>query len=156
MLHTVSISDMKVSTNPNDEIVTHALGSCVGVTIYDPRNKIGGMLHFMLPGTTTNKKDNPLMYADTGIPMLLREFEKKGGNLKSAVVKAAGGALINDSKEFFNIGKKNVLALKKVLWKYNLLPENQDLGGDYYRTMKLYLSDGKVTCKNHIHGVWEI
>jgi chemotaxis protein CheD len=152
----ISISDMKVSKNQDDILVTHALGSCIGLTIHDRKNFVGGMIHFMLPGTTNKNIDNPLMYAETGIPLLLSEFEKKGGKVKSAVLKAAGGALINDDKEYFNIGKKNILALKKILWKYNLLLESSDLGGDFYRTMRLFLIDGKVTCKNHIKGEWEI
>ena len=99
MQYVVSIADMKMSRNKKDIIVTHALGSCIGLTIYDPRNHIGGMLHFMLPGSNNGRIDNPLMFAESGVPVFLNKFEFIGGNIKGSVTKAAGGALINDAKE---------------------------------------------------------
>ncbi len=157
MLINVGVSDMKISTNKDDEIITHALGSCIGFTIYDRKKCIGGLLHFLLPKSRKDEKSlNPYMYADTGIPHFFKIYKEKGGDLKNAVFKACGGATINIEKDNFNIGKKNILALKKVLWYYNIMLSGGDFGKDYYRTMKISLNTGKVTCKNHLYGEWEI
>ena len=82
----VGISDLKVSNNPGDVLVTYALGSCIGVAVYDPKARVGGLLHFMLPDSSldANKaKATPAMFADTGIPLLFKSCyaigaEKKG------------------------------------------------------------------------------
>ena len=77
----VGISDIKVSNNVNDVIVTYALGSCIGVVVYDPMAKVGGMLHYMLPDSTLDQnkaKNNPAMFADTGIPLLFKTCYKLG------------------------------------------------------------------------------
>ena len=155
MIITVGISDMKFSQNKDDEIVTHALGSCVGIAIYDQQQGVGGLFHYMLPDTT-DEKNSPLMCASTGIPLFLNEFESLGGRANRSKIKAAGGSTINTEKDVLQIGKRNVLALKKILWKFNLLLEGEDFGGTTYRTMKLVMANGKVICKNHQQGEWEI
>jgi chemotaxis protein CheD len=73
----VGISDLKVSGNAGDILITYALGSCVGVAVYDPVGKVGGLLHFMLPDSSideTKAKRNPAMFADTGIPLLFKSW----------------------------------------------------------------------------------
>lgn len=153
----VSVADMKLSANPADKIVTHALGSCIGLTICDPVKGIGGLLHYMLPNPQErDSSKNPLMFASTGIPLLFAEFEKLGGSIKQAQLKAAGGAAIGKGNDYFKIGKKNILALRKLLWKYNLTLSGEDTGGDYYRTIHLILRSGVLLCRNHAMGEWEI
>ncbi len=77
----VGVADMKVSKQPEDVLVTHALGSCIGVAIYDPVARVGGILHFMLPDSnldTSKSQSHPFMFADTGLPQLFRECYRLG------------------------------------------------------------------------------
>ncbi len=147
----VDIADMKTSRGDGNELITHALGSCIGLALYDPTTKIGGLLHYMLPDSSINKakaQKNPYMFADTGIPLLVNEMVKMGANKKKIIVKVAGGSNVLDTQNVFNIGKKNFLALKKILWKLNMRIHKQDVGGTISRTVILSLSDGSYTIKS--------
>ena len=111
----VSISDLKVSKNVNDVLVTYALGSCIGVAVYDPKVKVGGLLHYMLPESAIDEnkaRGNPEMFADTGIPLLFRTCYSLGAEKKRMVVKVAGGASILDDANYFRIGQKNITTLR--------------------------------------------
>ena len=101
---------MKVSGNPEDTLITYSLGSCIGISIYDPYAKAGGILHYMLPDSNLDHekaRNNPFMFADTGILALFRAASKLGVRRQQMKVIIAGGAKILDEKGFFNIGKKN-------------------------------------------------
>ncbi|HLL89853.1 MAG TPA: chemotaxis protein CheD, partial [Tepidisphaeraceae bacterium] len=77
----VSVSDAQVSADPADQIVTYSLGSCIGVSAYDPAAQVAGMLHYQLPTSTMDAnraKQNPLMFADTGMACLLAAMERAG------------------------------------------------------------------------------
>jgi chemotaxis protein CheD len=155
----VGISDIKISNNINDVLVTYALGSCIGVAIYDPVAKVGGLLHFMLPESSLDVKkagENPAMFADTGIPLLFKSCYKFGADKKRMKVKVAGGASILDDSNFFRIGQKNITAMKKLFWKNNVLIESEDIGGNYNRTMHVHISTGKVFVKTAHNGMREL
>lgn len=147
----VGVPDMKVSGDVEDMLITYALGSCIGVAVYDPRVKVGGLLHFMLPDSTLdlNKaKKTPAMFADTGIPLLFKSCYKLGAEKKRMIVKIAGGANILDNADYFRIGQRNITALRKIFWKNNVLIDGEDTGGDRNRTVSLDISTGKVVVKN--------
>jgi len=137
---------MKVSRN-GDELVTHALGSCLGLTLWDPVAKVGGLLHAMLPLSKINPEkaqENPYMFVDTGVPALFQAFYQLGGKKERAVIKAAGcGAPLGDDK-IFKIGERNLVVLKKLLWKNNLLLAAEDTGGTESRTVYFDISTGTV------------
>lgn len=142
---------MKISGDVEDLLITHALGSCIGVTVYDPVVKVGGLLHFMLPDSSLvlNKaKTTPAMFADTGIPLLFKSCYKLGAEKKRMTVKIAGGANILDNADYFRIGQKNITALRKIFWRNNVLIDSEDTGGDHNRTVYLDISTGKVVVKN--------
>lgn len=143
----VGISDFKVSNNKNDVLVTYALGSCIGVAVYDPVAGVGGLLHFMLPDSTLDQakaQETPAMFADTGIPMLFKACYRLGADKKRMVVKVAGGASILDETNYFRIGQKNITALRKIFWKNNVMIDREDTGKNHNRTVRLSVSDGKV------------
>ena len=143
----VGISDIKVSNNAGDVIVTYALGSCIGIVVFDPIAKVGGMLHYMLPESSLDQnkaRENPEMFADTGIPLLFKSCYKLGADKKRMVVKAAGGASILDDTNFFRIGQKNIMAMRKIFWKNNVMIDKEDIGLNYNRTVRLEISTGKV------------
>ena len=145
----VDIADMKLS-NDGGELVTYALGSCIGLSIYDPVTKTGALLHYMLPDSRLDKakaEKKPFMFCDSGIITMFTELKRLGIKSKNLVAKAAGGANIMDPKGTFNIGKRNYLALKKVLWRFNIFLKNCDVEGSVSRNMMLNLSTGDVFVK---------
>ena len=155
----VGISDLKVSNNPGDILVTFALGSCIAVAIYDPLVKVGGLLHYMLPDSTLDLKkaqDQPGMFADTGVPLLFKSCYRLGAEKKRIVVKVAGGASILDDTNFFRIGQKNITALRKIFWKNNVMIEAEDTGANYNRTVRLDLSTGKFLVKSSMGMMKEL
>jgi chemotaxis protein CheD len=148
--HVVDIADMKIAKGNGNELVTYALGSCIGVAIYDPVSKVGGLLHYMLPEAMLNPekaRENPYMFADSGVPLLFREAYKEGANRSRLIIKLAGGANVLDNANFFNIGKRNYLAARKLLYKNNLLITSELVGGVSGKTMRMSLSSGEITVK---------
>lgn len=146
----VGVSDARVSDNPDDLLITHSLGSCIGVAIHDPVAMVGGLLHFQLPKSEENVEKalaNPCVYADTGIPLLFRTAYALGGSKKRFSVYVAGGARVMDRGDFFNIGQRNHLALKKVFWKNGVFTDAEDVGGEGWRTMSLEMATGRVVIK---------
>jgi len=152
----VGVGDMRVSDNPADFLVTYSLGSCVGLCIHDPVARVAGMLHYMLPESRISPEKaagNPCMFADTGIPALFRKAYELGAVKDRITVRAAGGAQILDAAGLFNIGKRNILELRKILWANGVLLGPSDLGGTVNRTVTLSVSTGEVTLKVSGYGV---
>lgn len=148
----VGVADMKVSKIPSDLLITYALGSCLGIVIYDPFARVGGMLHAMLPISSVDKekaKTNPYMFVDTGLPKLFFDCYALGAQRERLVIKVAGGACINrtEKDDPFQIGKRNFSILTKLLWSNGLSISSYDVGGSLSRTMSLNISDGAVTLK---------
>jgi len=141
---------MKVSNDPDAVIVTYSLGSCIGIAVYDPMARVGGMLHFMLPESDLNSgkaRKRPYMFADTGIPALFKASYQLGAKKQRMKVVVVGGAHVLDQKGFFNIGKRNYMAVKKMFWKNNVLIDYEDVGGNVNRTVKLAVKDGQAWVK---------
>jgi chemotaxis protein CheD len=151
--HIVGVADMRISNSRDDVLITHALGSCLGVAIHDPVACVGGLLHVMLPLSTINPeraRQNPLVFVDTGVPRLFIECYKAGAKKERLVVSVAGGAVTNGNKEnedHFQIGKRNFTILRKLLWKNDVLLKSQDVGGTNSRTMSLDISSGEVAIR---------
>lgn len=148
----VGIADLKVASNPN-QIITLGLGSCVGLTIYDPINKLGGLVHVMLPDSSQFRNNtNPAKYADTGIPLLLEEVIKLGGKRSLLQAKLAGGAQMfsfGDSKvSTLKIGERNVEKAKEMLNKLGLKIVSEDTGGNYGRTIILDTENGGLLVRS--------
>lgn len=143
----VQLSDAKVSSSPDDVLVTHSLGSCIGVCLYDKAAKIGGMLHFQLPDSkadNTKAGEKPFMFADTGINLLIEKLFSMGASKKGLEVKVAGGAKMESGPKGFDIGKRNYLSLRKIMWKNGMFINGEDVGGSLARNMYLDISDGLV------------
>jgi chemotaxis protein CheD len=146
----VSIADLKVSRDPETTILTYALGSCIALALYDPAARLGGLLHYMLPSSQNdahNTARNPAMYADTGIPLLLQELQRMGAHPKKLVAHLAGGGQILESHGVFNIGKRNHIAAKNILWKHGILVRSESVGGNFTRSFGLSLATGQIWLK---------
>src|SRR5579872_6229434 len=143
----VGVGDCGVTSDPEHVLITYALGSCVGLAIYDPVARVGGLLHFMLPGAPSGSAESrrsPWMYADSGIPLLFREAYEHGAQKARLRVCAAGGAQIMDESGVFNIGQRNCVALRRILWKAGVMLSAEDTGGSDARTMRLEIASGRV------------
>ncbi|MBU1707842.1 chemotaxis protein CheD [bacterium] len=147
MRHIVGVADMKLATTEGDIVVTHALGSCIGVAIYDPVAHVGGILHYMLPESSVNPQKaakNPWMFADTAIPRFFKTAYELGASKSRLIVKVAGGAQLLDPKEFFAIGKRNHMVLRKLLWKNGIMIRGENTGGTVSRTMFIEIGGGRI------------
>jgi chemotaxis protein CheD len=154
----VGMGGMQVSNDPKATIVTCALGSCIGLTVYDPVGGVGGLLHYMLPESSVNPEkaqSNPFLFADTGIPLLFQEVYRLGGDKGRMKVKVGGAQPLDDSG-YFNIGKRNDMALRKILWANNVLIQAENVGGQVNRTVRLDMSSGRVWVESWRDGEMEL
>lgn len=145
----VGMADLKHSRDSGETLVTYALGSCIGLTIYDPVAKVAGMLHAMLPQSSIDPakaQAQPAVFVDTGVPLLFLEAYKLGAKKERLVVKVAGGACTHGDpeKDMFQIGKRNVLMLKKLLWTNNVPLSASDVAGTESRTIFLDVETGRI------------
>ena len=144
---------MKVSANISERLVTYALGSCLGLAVYDPIVRAAGLLHVMLPtGAIDPDKmiQTPAMFVDSGVPFLFKECYKLGARKERMIVKVAGGSHNGNCEEDdqYQIGKRNLLELRKLLWKNGVMVQAQETGGmQTSRTMWLDVATGDVTLK---------
>ncbi len=150
-LTTIDIADIATTADPDAVLVTYALGSCIAVILYDPVRVAGGMIHYMLPLSSTNPdkaREKPAMFADTGVPLLFERMYALGCEKKNLVVKVAGGGQLYDDHGTFEIGKRNYTILRKMLWKNNVLIHAEDVGGMKSRTVRLWVTDGRVVVRS--------
>lgn len=148
----VHVSDAKVSNDPADVLTTYSLGSCIGVCLYDTATHIGGMLHYQLPNSIMDAeraKEKPCMFADTGMKILVDKLVSMGVNKKRMQVKIAGGATMDTGPKGFDIGKRNHLAIRKIMWKNGMFIDAEDIGGDSPRNMYLNVANGTVTIRSN-------
>jgi chemotaxis protein CheD len=145
----VGIGDFAVSDEGLDTIVTHALGSCVAVCIWDHAVLVGGLLHFLLPDSSVNPdraRTQPATFANTGLPLLFQAAYALGLDKKRCRVRLVGGAEIAGlgGAASLNIGKRNLLAARNILWRHGLLIESEATGGTIPRSVALHVGDGKI------------
>lgn len=143
----VGVADCRVGHAPEQVLATFALGSCIGLSVYDPKAAVGGMLHYMLPDSAIDPargRENPYMFADTGIPKLVEQVCGQGANRRRLLAHAAGGASMMDPQAVFDIGKLNYLALRKILWKAGILLAGEAVGGSNSRTIRLEIGSGRL------------
>ncbi|HXG48927.1 MAG TPA: chemotaxis protein CheD [Methylomirabilota bacterium] len=146
----VGIAELAVSNNQNVTLTTYSLGSCLGISIYDPVIKAGGLLHIMLPDSSIDADKaaaHPAMFVDTGVPALFRNAYQLGADKYRMIICVAGGAQIMDNSGYFNIGARNYETLKKLFAEHGLRIHAEQVGGMVNRTMYLNLANGEVRLK---------
>lgn len=147
MKHVVGVADMKIARSKQDVIVTHALGSCLGITLHDPVAGVGGLFHVMLPTSSVSPdkaQKNPYMFVDSGTPLFFKEAYAAGAVKERLIVKVAGGAAMGSGDDFFAIGKRNFITLRKLFWKNGILIAAEETGSNISRTMYLDVGTGRV------------
>ncbi|MCH5332331.1 MAG: chemotaxis protein CheD [Agathobacter sp.] len=146
----VGMADLKVGRS-TDVLTTLGLGSCIGLTFYDPQTKIGGLVHYMLPDSTKIKNhSNIAKFADTGIRELLRQVLQSGAEQRRLVAKIAGGACmfeISANTALGNVGKSNAEAAKEILKELRIPLIAEDTGLNYGRTVELNCENGEYLIK---------
>lgn len=145
----VGIGDMKL-TRGEGKIITYALGSCIGISFYDPFLRLGALLHIMLPEKGSMGDQNLFKYADSGIQETLRKLTAFGFVKRRAEIKIAGGAKmfeISGNASFGNIGQRNAIMVKQVLNSEGLRIKREDIGGTCARTMSINVATGDVLIK---------
>jgi chemotaxis protein CheD len=151
----VGVSDAKASNQPGDVLTTHALGSCIGVALFDAPANVGGLLHFQLPSSTADTqraKEKPLMFADTGMKALLGEMSRLGADKRRIRVRLAGGANMLNDQNMFDIGRRNHAAIRKLLWQQGMFIDGEHVGGTLPRTVQLNVGNGSfvIKCYNQL------
>lgn len=145
----VGVAELVVSNQLDDVLITYALGSCLGISIYDPVAKVAGLLHVMLPLSSVSPekaREKPAMFVDTGVPLLFKESYRFGAKKERIWVAVTGGAsLRNCEQDCFEIGKRNLLMLRKLLWRNGVLIRAEETGGFNSRNMVVEVATGKVT-----------
>lgn len=155
----VGMADLKVGSAP-DALISYGLGSCVGIAIYDGVAKVGGLAHIMLPDSSQSRKgENPAKFADTAIPILVRDMVKLGAVQNRLIAKIAGGAQMfnfSGSNDVLRIGERNAEAVKMILQKEGIKIVAEDIGGSHGRTVELILDSGIYKIKTIEKGNKEL
>ncbi|HKU36674.1 MAG TPA: chemotaxis protein CheD [Polyangiales bacterium] len=140
-----------MSDDPDAVLAARALGSCVALLAYDPRERVAGMLHYLLPAAELSRADadqRPGLFADSGIDLLLRTFRERHCPPHRLVLKAAGGARAFQT-DSFEVGERNILALHAALRRRQLSLAASALGGTDARTVHLHVGSGAVRVRCH-------
>lgn len=146
----IGISEMRVTKQPGVILVTHSLGSCLGLAAYDPLTKVAGLIHCLLPKPMGNKKalNNPAMCVSTGVPAMIREMYALGAQRRSLVLKAAGCSRMMNVLNQFNTGQRNQETLLALLEHNELRLAGSDMGGNIPRTMYFTVDTGKLVIRS--------
>jgi len=146
----VGVGDLAVGRGPGGPLITFALGSCIGLTVYDPASRVGGLLHAMLasPVSEESAATRPFMFISTGVPELFRRVIELGARKERLVVCVAGAAEILTDGNGFQIGRRNRTMVRRLFVKNNIVVAAEDTGGTAARTMALDLHTGEVTIKS--------
>jgi chemotaxis protein CheD len=141
------IGEMVLSSNPDAHLVAYGLGSCIALAVWDPRLKVGGLAHFMLPSGQSSST-SPVKFIDTGLDNFLRALETRGVLINRCVLKAAGAAAMLTVGGGLAIGKRNSESMQSALAERGLLLAATALGGNAGRTVQLEVADGRFLIKS--------
>lgn len=150
---TVGMADYKIAKAP-DILLTIGLGSCIGICVYDPALKLGGMAHIMLPTAGDSMGGNPAKYADTGLELLLKEILRMGASKLRLKAKIAGGAQMFafPGAPVMKIGDRNAEAVEQGLKKHSIPLLSAEVGGTFGRTIYFDVSTGALRIRTIHHG----
>lgn len=158
----VKIGMADLGTASEDEVIrTTGLGSCVGLTLYDPKARVAGLAHIMLPTSAIAREStmNIAKYADTAVPELIRQLVSAGASVDRLVAKMAGGAqmfVFAGQSDSMRIGPRNVESCKLALVSYRIPILGEDTGGNYGRTIELDCRSGILAIRSVQYGAKEL
>jgi len=146
----VGVGEMGVSNDPRMVLATYLLGSCLGVSLYDPVARAGGLVHVMLPNSSLDPEDaakRPAKFIDTGVPGLFRALYELKAEKSRMQICVAGGAQLMDQESIFDLGQRNCRRLEEIMRQHGLKIQAEHVGGMVNRTMLLDLGTGQVRLK---------
>lgn len=157
----LGIGEYGASNIPEEAVKTYALGSCVAVVLLDPRTRCVGMIHIALPEAKINPvraQERPGYFADTGLPLLLKQMTQFGCSPQGQgmFVKIAGGASVMGINDTFNIGRRNLAAVRSLLQDYGLKIIAEDVEGNISRTVSALVSTGEVILSSPGRPDWKL
>lgn len=150
----VGLAEGKIALE-NQYLISYALGSCVGICLYDRLHKIAGMAHVILPSKLeSHDRRNPYKFADEGVDALIQEMKRHGAEQTWLIAKIAGGAKMFSAVGWeWEIGARNIRTVKKSLAKAGIQIAAEDTGKDYGRTISFFASDGRLEVKTVKHSL---
>lgn len=152
----VRVADLRVGTG-QEVLVTVGLGSCVAVLLYDPVARVGGLAHVLLPSPALSRaEESPAKVPQTAIPRLMELMAREGASPRRMTGRLVGGASMFASLAApgtIQMGERNVVACRQVLYAQGIPLIGEAVGGDYGRTVKLRATDGQVEVSSVAHGV---
>ncbi len=154
----VGMGELRFSDSAETALVTYSLGSCIGLTAYDPAVRLGAMAHIMLPGGN-GSGDEEGKYASSCVPAMIEGMLRRGAQKSRIVIKMAGGAKIlqfSGAPDGSSIGSQNQAAVKRELERLGLKVAASDCGGNFGRTVRLLLDTGVVEILTATRGQWTI
>lgn len=147
---TIGIADMQMAQREG-MLITYALGSCIGICLYDQKIKLGALIHIMLPLNMEPGRKNTMKYADTGIRETLKMMESKGASRSRITAKIAGGAKMFEVSggSLGNIGQRNIDSVRMSLKKEGIHLLKEDVGGCVARTLLFDVSNGLACVRSY-------
>lgn len=159
-LISIGLGEMQITADPKVALVCYGLGSCIGITFWDPQTKTGAMAHIVLPDSSLARGvDAESKFADTCIPYVLGKLARKGISSSRLIIKIAGGAQVlqvSGMKNRLEIGQRNQEAVIEALRREGLQPVGSDVGGNFGRTVQFYVGTGRTVIKTVGKGEKEL
>jgi chemotaxis protein CheD len=152
----VRVADLRIGV-AEDVLVTVGLGSCVAIALYDAEARVGGLAHVLLPSPALARADtNPAKFPQSAVPRLLQLMMADGARPDRITGRLAGGASMFAALAppgTVQMGERNLLAARQAL-KTNGVPlVGEAVGGDFGRTVRLRVADGRVEVSTVAHGI---
>ena len=152
----VRVADLRAGV-AHDTLMTVGLGSCVAIVLYDAQARVGGMAHILLPSPALSRNDsNPAKFPQSAVPRLIELMADRGARVQRITARLAGGASMFSALAppgTIQMGERNLVAARQVLSSYGLPLVGEAVGGDFGRTVRLRVSDGRVEVTTVAHGV---
>lgn len=144
----VGIGEIKVKKGEH-KLAAYGVGSCVVITLYETEQRIGGLAHCLLP----KGNENNYRYPGAAIRAIVNEIKKMGGVQEKIVAKIIGGATMFEGFAKHEIGKRNVLQTRQELEKFDIPVVNEDVFGNWGRSVFFNIATGEVEVRSYKHGV---
>lgn len=149
------VADLRIG-RADDVLVTIGLGSCVAIILYDAAVQVGGMAHVLLPSPALSRgSPNPARVPQTAVPALLTEMAAVGASPWRTKARLAGGASMFaalSTPGTIQMGERNILAARHALATAGIPIVGEAVGGDFGRTVRLLVKDGRVNVTSVMHG----
>jgi chemotaxis protein CheD len=152
----VRVADLRAGSG-TDVLITIGLGSCVAILLYDPTARVGGLAHVLLPSPALSRKDgNPAKFPQTAVPRLVELMCAQGASVRRMSARLVGGASMFSglgAPGTIQMGERNIVASRQALHHQGIAIVGEATGGDFGRTVRLWVADGRVEVSTVAHGV---